>query len=511
MRTILGGVRSLRRAPLAMLPLTLEALVAAVLVGVGAFPRNGASAISTAVFPLDVFFDLKQGVTFAASWPVLVATVAMTLLVRSLVLGLTLWLADNAPGRFAIAWARALRLTAIATVAMLPIAVLYFAGVALRYAPFIWIAAPAGLILSLLFARRAARLDVGGGEPAGKGVPEGSAYYGYGVMLTAVAAAMTVLGEYGAAFPALMVAFLGPLHALYLLGWREHLSKETYPGGGVLVTAATALAVMVLAGNVVYDRYIRDAPPTSRAAAPGSLLILGGADSTSKTGALADLDSRDLGFAPTDAQILSYAPTGQAYGATDTHRDLGDLAKRISVQIASASAPRNLVGHSQAALIVDRILRARLTPPDRTISISPPPPEPPGLAAGLPADAGELPAGTLADGLSALFERLGADGFDVGAPSAPLRLRSVVVADTSVPRLAVWAIGDSVWLDRDWRRPGEINVVALTDHVGATNNGRTIDAARAFLTGNKVDRDEHSWRGFLASVARYAFEPWRPR
>jgi len=84
------------------------------------------------------------------------------------------------------------------------------------------------------------------------------------------------------------------------------------------------------------------------------------------------------------------------------------------------------------------------------------------------------------------------------------------VIDKEVSRVSVWALGDSVWLDSDWRRPGEINLLALTDHVGVTNNSRALDATRNFLGGARITDDEVSWRAFLATVVRYAFEPWRP-
>jgi hypothetical protein len=78
------------------------------------------------------------------------------------------------------------------------------------------------------------------------------------------------------------------------------------------------------------------------------------------------------------------------------------------------------------------------------------------------------------------------------------------------PRLAVWALGDSVWLQGDWRRAAEVNLVAMSDHVGATNDARAVSAARRFFSGGRVAQDSASWRGALAAALRYAFEPWRP-
>jgi hypothetical protein len=67
-----------------------------------------------------------------------------------------------------------------------------------------------------------------------------------------------------------------------------------------------------------------------------------------------------------------------------------------------------------------------------------------------------------------------------------------------------------VWLYDDWRRPGELNVIAITDHVGVTNNARAIDVAKRFFDEKQVEGDEESWRGGLASLIGHAFAPWRP-
>ncbi|MFN2389370.1 MAG: hypothetical protein ABR575_07180 [Actinomycetota bacterium] len=510
MRTIVAGVRTLRRAPLAAVPMAAEGLLAAALVLTGGLPATGASAPAGALFPLDVYFDLKQSLAFAADWWMFVAAMALALLVRSFVLGLTLWWADGSPGSFSVAWGRALVLAAMAAVVLVPSAALLFAGTALRYAPFVWAGGAMGLIVSFVFARRAARLDVGAGVPQGKGVPEGSAFYGYALLVTAVAAAMSVLARNGAFLSALLLASVGPVHALYILGWRSHLEAETYPGGGVTATALTAVGLLAFGGAVAYDRYLRDPAPVSRADARGSLLILGGVDSTARTGALAGLDPRDLGFSPERTQTLSYRAGGGIYGRADTRRDLDETARIVAGQIAAARPPRVLLGHSQAALVLDRVLDEGLSAPEKAVSISAPPPVPPRLELPDPGEIGRgRPGGDLARALGRVLDIFGA-GFEVGGPHSPSRLRPVVVGASHTPRLAVWALGDSVWLDRDWRRPGELNVVAISDHVGATNDARALEAARAFIAGRRIDRDEGSWRGLLAAGLRYLFEPWRP-
>jgi hypothetical protein len=415
------------------------------------------------------------------------------------------------PGSPVDVWKRALKLSAVALPALFPAAAFMFVGTAIRYAPFVWVAAALGVFPALAFARRAARLDLGRGEPEGKGVPELPAYLAYGYSVALLAAAMSTLGALGPLAPAVLIALSGPFHALFLLGWRSNLVEEGYPGGGSAAFALTIVAIVGLAWMTVYDRYVRNPPPVGSVPTSGTLLILGGVDSTSDTGALSKLDPRDVGFSATDTEVMSYRGPNLRYSASDTRADLDDIALQVSRQVEQADPPRLMIGHSQAALIVDRLLDQGLTTPDASAELSAPPPLPPTLSIPPPGETGRgKPGGDVARGLAAVFDLVGLPVFDVDAPNSPVHLDAVVVLDPRTPRLAVWALGDSVWLQGDWRRPGERNVVALTDHVGTANDGRALFATSAFFAGRPVATDESSWRGFLVSVLRYSFEPWRP-
>lgn len=512
MRTMLAGIRALRRTPLAALPLTIEGLIGGVLVIAGAIPASGAGVPSTAVFPLDVFYDVKQSIAYGNEWIYVVAAVFFGVLVRGAVLGSTLWLAEGRPGSFVPAWYRASVVALIAAVALLPAAALFFTGTATRYAPFIWIGGLLGVLAALLLVRRALNLDVGRGKPEGSGVPEAPGFISYAYLITAFGAAMSVLSDSSKWPAALLIALLGPLHALFLIGWREHLRNGTYPGGGTIVTAISILLVVALFALAAYDRYIRDPAPVGRAPARGMLIVLGGVDSTSKSGALADLDPRILGFPRSVARQLSYRGAGQPYRAEDTRINLTAAARRLGEQIRTARRPRNFLGHSQAALILDRILKNNLARPEKAVQLAAPPPLPPSVDIPPPDEAGAGKAGgDLARVLASLLDRIGVRPFDVDAPSSPTNVQAVVIRKGSIPRLSVWPLADSVWLEGDWRRPGERNLIAFTDHVGVTDNASALTAARDFFANRDVDDDESSWKGVAVGVLKYAFEPWRPQ
>jgi hypothetical protein len=503
-------VRALRRVPIAALPLVVEGIAGAFLLGAGLLPASATVAPATAVFPLDVYFDVKQSLAFGKSWWWVAAAMLLSLPLRSVVLAGTFWLLDGRSGSFLLAWARALRLAAVAAVALLPTAGLFFVGVATRYSPFLIVAAGLGVVTAATLTKRAVRLDAGIGEPRGKGVPEFANYLAYGYVIVVVGALMSAGEGGGRPWAAGVIALAAPVHVLFLLGWREHVRAETHPGGGTIALVVTVLAATALFVLIAYDRYVRNPPPVAAVSSRASLVVLSGADSTSRSGALANFDPRDVGLRPANTSQLSYR-AGKEYEAADTRGDLDQIARTVAGQIGDVSRPRYLLGHSQAGMILDRMLRADLAGPERAVVFANPPPYPPGVEIPPPGESGPgAPGGDFGRALSKVLGAVGLGPVHVDAPASPTNLERVIVYKSETERLSVWAITDSVWLSGDWRRPGETNVIALTDHTGITNNATAVGAARQFFAGKDVADDESSWRAGAVRVLQSLFEPWRP-
>lgn len=510
-RTVAAGFKVLVRSPLAVVPLIVEGLAGALLIGFGLIPADGGSAPVTAAFPIDIYFDVKHALAYGSSWLSFAAAVSFGIAIRSGVLATTLWLAERRRTPLSVIWLRTATLAAIAAVAFLPAAGMYFIATAIRYAPFIWIAAACGLVACLELARRAATLTLGPDAVATGKVPTLGQLLTYAYLLSAVAASMSVLSRISDWLVATLIFFLGPVHALFLLGWREQSRIGRDVSRGHLAVAATAVVAGGLLLASIYDRTFSTPGPPARPAHSGTLLLLGGVDSTSKTGALAKLDARAAGFPRSASEVLSYRGAGEPYNAADTHADLARVAERVAPQISEARPPRDLLTHSQAALVLDRLIVRNLQVPDAAVELAPPPPVPPELESPGPGQSGPgKVGGDVARAVAGLLDTAGLASFDIDAPVSPVHLRPVVAGGSSVSRLAVWALGDSVWLDGDWRRPGQVNVVALTDHVGVASNSTALRAARSWFAGRPVEADDASWRGMLVSVLRYTFEPWRP-
>lgn len=504
MQTIRAGIRAVRTAPRALIPIWVQGFVVAALVATETVPAGGASASAGAAFPTDVYFDLKQALVTATGWVWFVAAVSGLVVVRATVLFLTITLHEPQPGKSRLWWST-VRIAAGSHLALLPAATLIMAGAALRYAPFVWVGGAIGAVTAAACCRRAVAL----GTDATDRVPGLGGFLVYAYFIAVTGATMTALSVRNPFLAGCVPLLVAPFHAVAFLGWRSGARSGARHGGrAVLVISIFAAAILLAAA--VYDRHLRNPQPADEPAAAESLMLLGGADSTSRSGALHEIEPEAFAAVPGPAVFLSYTD-GPRYEAEDTRRNLRDVAGRIADQIEQVPQPAVLVGHSQAALLVDYLLARGLPAPARAAVLAGPPREPPAFSLPLPDAAGPgRPGGDVARAFSRLLEAVGLPGFHIDAPTAPIRLEPVHLADPGIPRLAAWPLSDSVWLSEDWRRPGEINIVTFTDHVGVVRNARAVEAVQAFLRDEPVASDAASWRGALVSALRYVFEPWRP-
>jgi hypothetical protein len=499
------GTRFMLERPRAALPLTIEGLLFAGLMLLGVLPTDGGVAPAAALFPFDLYFDLKQSIAFSSSWPTFVVTVVALVLFRSALLALTATLSDGRRGMQANL-RDALKLGMLGAVFLFPAATLFFVAVAIRYAPFAWIAGALGLLVGWRLCRRGVALGRG---VRSSGVPEFPSFFLYGSALMGMGAAIAVLSDRSTILAALLVGCAGPFHAAVWLGWRRRSVEGATSSEGRAVTTLAFLLVAAFFVTAIVDRNLRDYDVVP-ADYEGTLLLLGGADSTSRTGTLVDLDPGALGYARAQTEMLSYAPDGGNYRAADTRGDLDEVARRMAGQIEEASEPAVLLGHSQASLILDRMPGSDESGLTAAAVVAPSVPDAPSVEIPPPGDNGDgRVGGDLARAFSDLLRRVGLSPYDVDGPASPTNLHTVTPQSGS-RRLSLWALGDSILLEGDWRRSGETNLVVLSDHVGATRNPRALDAARMFLQGEGVGSDEASWRSLPVNLFRYAFEPFRP-
>ena len=483
----------------------LEGLVGAVLVLSGVFASDPATLPAVGVYPMGLFHDLKQNLAFADGWPIFVLLLMVSVAVRSATVAATYWISEGRVGSLLQPWARMLRWSALSVAVLLPVVVLYLVGTGIRYAPFIWVAGAVGVFGSALLARGAVAMDAGGGLPQTATIPEIGSFLAYGLILSGIGAAVDRFADEPWAW-AMTLLVVGPLSGVMLLGWRERLRAGKRSAFANVVLGLGVAATLVLAGASIYDRLMRNPMPEQDLRRDAELALLQGVDSTDETGALSDFDPRDVGIARGHDRILSYVGVGEPYDAEDTHADLNRTASRIVDQLDELDPPAVVLGHSQASLIMDRAYQQGVPGGlESVVVLAPPPTSPPSLRA-----RSGTPGYVAAEGLAAFLDLVGLTPFDIDAPASPMRLQEVEVEAAPVARLAVWALGDSVWLDGDWRRAGELNAVALTDHVGVTKNERALALTTRFFRGEEVPDDESGWRGALAEVLRYSFEPWRP-
>ena len=330
----------------AWLPFVAVAALVTILGATGALPRWAGLIHAVAPPPLDLSFDLRVLVARAPSYGVLVAGLAASLAVRSLVLAALLEAFGDhrSLGRRFLS---ALRLYLVATVFLFPAAGLEFAGLAAVYAWYAW----AGLALMLLTALRMMPRAVG------KGGALTAAWALLGLM---------ALGAGAEAGGGVSPVALVPVSAAFPVFVLRRMGRGASPRSAV--AAALIAPVLLVSG------------PTSAMpiASDTTLLLVPGVDTASGEGALYGFQPFELGIGCERVFYYSYlgpgrgAPVGEAacplrfhapYRKSDTQRPLDDLVAAFVQQVdriraQTGGAPVAVVTHSQGAVIAWEALAA---------------------------------------------------------------------------------------------------------------------------------------------------------
>ncbi len=279
----------------------------AALLLLGLVPANGSVAPAAAVWPFDLYFDLKQTVAYSSGWLAFGAILVVVILIRSLLLALTATLADGPDASIRRALRGAVGLGLVGALLLVPVAGLYFVAVAIRYAPFAWVAGGLGLLIGWRLCRRGVGLDAGVAAQGGP-VPEFSSFVLYAVALIALGATIASLSGRSTAAAALLVVCVGPLHALVWIGWRRRAAEESLRPRAERWRHSPSFFLAFFTSSAI-DRNLRDYDVVP-ADYEGSLLLLGGADSTSKTGTLLISTPVPSGMRPARRNCSPIPPTG---------------------------------------------------------------------------------------------------------------------------------------------------------------------------------------------------------
>ena len=174
-----------------------------------------------------------------------------------------------------------------------------------------------------------------------------ASFLAYVCAIAVSAAAISVIGARSTLLAGILMISFGPVHALVFLGWRENARAEVYPSSGFLAAAATVVIVGMVGIGTFYDRVVRSPAPVGRTQRAGSIAILGGVDSSSETGALAELDTRSLGYPDERVHALSYTARDR-YSADDTHADPDEVAEAVRAHFRAQTDAETAAAYEQA-------------------------------------------------------------------------------------------------------------------------------------------------------------------
>jgi pimeloyl-ACP methyl ester carboxylesterase len=470
-------------------PLGVATVAVVALALVGILPRWPGLVHAVAVPPLDAAFDLRVLVARASSYPVFLLGAAISVAVRTVLLGLLLWTVGAATSAGS-GMARAARLYLVVVVPLAVAGALDFAGLAALYSWYGW----AGLGLTVLVAVALIPRTI---PPRGARIRRFPTAIAYLLVLVALGALADLVGASGA-IPAVVVSAVLTAAAVGRL-------VRPGPYGRATLRGATASALVVLAA------LLPSVPVTpSQVVSDSVLLIVPGVDTSSGQGAGYRLDPEALGFPCDRVYYYSYrgpgdgAPPGDApcpirvhrpYTQTATQQPLGVLVDLFGQQVTAiraeaGDAPLVVVTHSQGAVIAWRAVAQGLGGVSHLVALA----GFPHSAVGYPPPGENGPGRVGADALRALswFSRfLGIGTFDPDAPLAreilarPNGLESVFGAPlpSEVTAALVFATGDLVAAPEGHDLSGGFTSTVDTTHVRIPVSGPAEAAIQDVLAG----------------------------
>ncbi|MEW6155573.1 MAG: hypothetical protein AB1673_16545 [Actinomycetota bacterium] len=337
------------------------AAVVTLLAAFGGLPRWPGLTHVVALPPLDLITDLQALLVFSAGWPVFLAGMFVSLVVRSAVLAMLLGGLTRA--RFLLALRFYLLALPLCMLAAVP---LYAAKAVLFYLLF-WIGTALALVALVMFGAAPwlaedGRLRSGFTRAARRGFRAGT--------LGAYVAVLTVVGFLADVWGPAGSVLLVPVSAALTYGATWVLRYD--PG---FRTARRAVALAPAAGAVALFSVVMagpaEAPPAEAGQGPGtrdgSIMVMSGVDSASGRGAILEVDPGYMGWSCDRTVYFSYAgpgdgqPQGDArcpidhgapYEETDTLRPTSELVGFLSAMSRGLTAPGVVAGHSQGVWLV---------------------------------------------------------------------------------------------------------------------------------------------------------------
>jgi hypothetical protein len=467
-------------------PLAVVTLAASVVALAGVVPLWPGLPQAVALPPLDMALDLRLLVARAPSYSFFLVGAAVSLVLRSAILGALLLAVGLLPS-FGQAVARAAKFYAAVLIPLAIAGALEFAGLAAVYALYAWVglaltAFVVMLVVPRALAARGARL---------RRLP---LLAGYLLVLTIIGGLARLTEPWGI-IPAVVASAALTAFTLHRLAW---------PPGDRRLSPAGAVALLLV--------LIPHGSPRAQVAPDAVLLVVPGVDTSTGQGAAYRLDPSRLGFPCDRVYYFSYrgpdpaaVPQGEAvcpirlhrtYYPPATQRPLGELVETFDAQVAAirgqiGESPLVVVTHSQGATIAWRaVVEGRVGGVSHLIGLAGFPHSP----VGYPPPWHDGPGRVGADTLRVLSWVTRFMGFGAFEPDAPLPRElladpdglEAVFADplpSGVTGALVFTSWDMAVAPEGHEIPSVPTFVVDTTHVGLTTSVEAEVAIRAALAG----------------------------